>query len=88
MKEYKWIHIPTPSGKPETKARLEILPPGPYVHIPQHKMDEFEKTFAVYPIDDKMVSKEFETRFGCTTYAVELPSGNPMRVAYHWDTSD
>ena len=82
----KWISLVTPPGKPEVKARMEELPDGPYFLIPQHQEEKFMRNFLSWPnLDPK---KEFVMHLGYATCAIDMYTGLPEKVAYHYCTSN
>jgi len=83
----KWIDLPTKAGAAESKARLETVPEiGPFVFVSQFHADRFEREYYNWKIEDSDVSKKFDLRLGCVTFAVTFDG--PKRVGYWYDTSD
>jgi hypothetical protein len=72
----KWKHIKIRAGKPQVKAQLEPLPPGPYLKTSQHES----------PYGSNTDSFE-EPRLGEEVYCFN-ESGEPYLVSYWYDTSD
>lgn len=80
----KWIELKTEPGKPECKARLEIIPRGPFLLIPQHLADKFERDYISFNIQHS--SSEFMLWLGYVTYAIT--DNGPVKCGYYYDTSD
>lgn len=80
-----WQEIPTRQGASEVAARVINVPQGPYFLVEQGKETDFLQHFYTMthvPLD------EFQMKLGYATYAIDITSGLPLRVAYHYDTSD
>jgi len=80
-----WKKIDTRPGKPEDRAVLEPLPPGPYCLVGQSYKDEFEND--PHHFQGLIRIDKFETRWGYVTYAVGSDF-KPLMCGYHFDTSD
>lgn len=80
-----WIKFKTEPGKAEVKERMESLPGGPYIYVPQHREQEFMKSYLTISHEFNR-SKNFEFIFGYAVFAVTFDG--PVLVGYWWDTGD
>lgn len=81
----KWKEIETKPGVAEKIAILNETPRGPYFLIPQHEEQSFLKNF--YSMSHVSIPT-LEVKFGHATYAIDMITGMPIKVAYYYDTSD
>lgn len=81
----KWIELKTKFGESIVSCRVEEIPQGPYILVEQGKERDFVKYF--YTMNHTFV-QEFTMKYGYATYAINLATGLPIKVAYIYDTSD
>lgn len=85
-----WKSIPVESGRQEVKGVFEPVPTGPFLLVPQHRADEFERRHFVMSFEDAGIIRieKFELRYGYVTFGVgPLPNFDPVRCGYFFDTS-
>lgn len=80
-----WEEIKTQTGKSENASWLVEMPRGPYFLVPQHEEEKFLKSF--YTMIHEALP-ELQVKLGYATYAIDIATGMPMKVAYYYDTSD
>lgn len=83
--EKKWIELKTKIGQSVVSCRLESLPSGPYFLVEQHKEIFFLRDFLTMRHEPL---KDFTMKLGYATYAIDIASGMPTKIAYIYDTSD
>ncbi len=81
----EWMILKVSPGAPETKAQLCVLPPGPYILVPQHSREHFLKTYLTHWHKGE---HDFRLQYGYETYAIDIKTGEPILVGYWTDSSD
>jgi hypothetical protein len=82
MNEPKWIQVPVRGSA--IAARMAAPPPGPYFLVPQSQANQFEMNPTKFDVKKVDV---FTLEWGYVTYAL-AHDYMPMKVGYHYDTSD
>jgi hypothetical protein len=88
----KWVDVKTPPGKPVVAARVEPIPPGPYLVVGQHSLGMFKNEPWEIAVDlcskvGTEVTYEIPSSYWGRAILAKL-DGRAIIVAYEFDTGD